>query len=34
MVDTSKPANGVEPEQEYLYTVRGAASKHFLAKWP
>ena len=28
-VDTSKPANGAEPEQEYLYLARGCLSKHF-----
>jgi len=28
-VDTSKPANGAEPEQEYLYLARGRPSKQF-----
>jgi hypothetical protein len=28
-VDTSKPANGAEPEQEYLYLARGHSGKHF-----
>jgi len=28
-VDTSKPANGAEPEQDYLYLARGRSGKHF-----
>jgi len=27
--DTSKPANGAEPEQDYLYLARGRLGKHF-----
>jgi hypothetical protein len=33
-VDTSKPANGAEPEQEYLYLAAGLAGKQFLKKLP
>jgi hypothetical protein len=28
-VDTSKPANGAEPEQEYLYPEKACRGKHF-----
>src|SRR5258708_1524229 len=28
-VDTSKPANGAEPELDYLYLARGRSGKHF-----
>ena len=31
-VDTSKPANGAEPEQEYLYPAGGCSCKHFFDK--
>jgi hypothetical protein len=31
-VDTSKPANGAEPEQEYLYPAGGCLGKHFFGK--
>jgi hypothetical protein len=31
-VDTSKPANGAEPEQEYLYPAEGRLGKHFFGK--
>jgi hypothetical protein len=27
--DTSKPANGAEPEQEYLYPAGGCSGKYF-----
>jgi len=33
-VDTSKPANGAEPEQEYLYPAEGRVSKHFFVDEP
>ena len=34
-VDTSKPANGAEPEQEYLYPEKARLGKHFpgSARW-
>jgi hypothetical protein len=31
-VDTSKPANGAEPEQEYLYPAEGRSGKQFFGK--
>src|SRR5579863_8995127 len=33
-VDTSKPANGAEPEQDYLYLARGHSGKHFCETYP
>jgi hypothetical protein len=33
-VDTSKPANGAEPEQEYLYPGDGHSGNHFFAGEP
>jgi hypothetical protein len=33
-VDTSKPANGAEPEQEYLYPAGGRSGKIFLRARP
>jgi hypothetical protein len=33
-VDTSKPANGAEPEQEYLYPGEGHSGNHFFASEP
>ena len=31
-MDTSKPANGAEPEQEYLYPAAGRLGKHFFGE--